>query len=400
MTSPKLNAIAAALAAGVLLALHAPVSDAQTSRLREAREAREAAEKQGGSQAEVRFPNAKREEPKTAASKKFTPKLEALFEANTAGDNAKVEALGTEIAGDAGANAYEKSLAYRVMGASLVNDDPAKSQGYLEQAVATGGLGNNDHFDTMFIVAQLQLQEQQYDKALATIDAAIGESGSSRPEDLALRGNALYRLGRHDEAITTLKPLVDANASADPRIVQLLAAAYADSGKTAEATALSERAAAAAPQDKGSQLNLAASYMEAGQDAKAAEIYEKLRTSGQLTDEREYRNLFALYVNSDAEGASAKGLAAINEGIQKGIVKPDAKLYSVIGQVYYFSEQPGPAIDAYTKAAATATDGEASLNLAKILAEEGRDAESKKAAQQALDKGIKNPQDAKTLLAR
>ena len=44
-----------------------------------------------------------------------------------------------------------------------------------------------------------------------------------------------------------------------------------------------------------------------------------------------------------------------------------------------------------------APDGETYLNLAKVLGKKGRIAEAKQAAQQALDKGVKNPDDAKKL---
>jgi tetratricopeptide (TPR) repeat protein len=71
-----------------------------------------------------------------------------------------------------------------------------------------------------------------------------------------------------------------------------------------------------------------------------------------------------------------------------------------LGQANYFTGQIEPAIAAYAKAAPLAPDGEAYLNLAKILANEGRAAESRQAAQQALDKGVKNPEDARKLLAR
>jgi tetratricopeptide (TPR) repeat protein len=127
-------------------------------------------------------------------------------------------------------------------------------------------------------------------------------------------------------------------------------------------------------------------------------VYEQLRTSGQLTEDRDYRNMYALYLNG--EGKEREAIAVINEGIDKGVLKPDHQAYVALAQAYYFSEQPDLAIGAYQKAAPLAPDGETYLNLAKALANEGRGDESKAAAQQALDKGIKNPADAQKLLAR
>lgn len=397
----KLNALAVALVAGALLGPALPDAQAQSAdRHAERRAERERREKGGAEETaqENRYPEAKRESPEASASARLAPKLEELFAAYEAGDTAKTEALATEVVGNPRANAYEKSLAQRMVGAVYANEDPEKALPFFEQAIAGNGLGNNDHYDTLFIVAQLHLQAQRYDRALATVDELLADSGSKDPQHLALKGNALYRMERYPEAIALLKPVVDADPQVDSAVQQILMASYAESGQAAEAAALGERVAAATPQDKTAQMNLAVTYLQSGQHDRAAEIYEKLRASGQLTDDRDYRNLFAVYANG--EGKEAQALAVINEGIEKGVVKPDHKLHSAIGQMYYYADQPDQAIDAYRKAAASAPDGEAALNLAKILAAEGRDADSKQAAQQALDKGVAKPEEAKQLLAR
>ena len=402
MTFPKPNALVAALVTAALLATSVPAAHAQLSERRAERERKAQAEAAAKAAAqpgrEDRYPAAKREQPKLGASDKLAPKLEALYAAYDANDAAKVEALGAEIVDNDRANAYEKALAQRMMGAAYANEDEAKAIGYLQQALATGGLGNNDHFDSMFIIAQLQVQGEQYDQALATLDRLLTESGSTDPTHIALKANALYRLDRQAETIALLEPIVAADPASDPQLLQLLMGAYAETGRSAEATALGERVAAATPTDRRAQLNLAATYMQSGQDAKAAEVYEKLRAAGQLTDDRDYRNLFALYANE--EGKSAQAISAINEGIDKGIVKPDHKLYAVIGQVHYFADQSDLAIEAYRKSDELAPDGESALNLAKVLAAEGRTAESKTAAQRALDKGVSRPEEARQLLSR
>ena len=123
---------------------------------------------------------------------------------------------------------------------------------------------------------------------------------------------------------------------------------------------------------------------------------EKLRSTGQLTDEQDYKNLYAMY--SQADGKEKEVIAVINEGLQKGILKPDYQAYTMLAQAYYFSEQTAPAIDAYKKAAPLAPDGESYLNLARVLNNEGRAAEAKQAAQQALAKGVKKPEDAQRII--
>ena len=393
--------LGAALLAALSMCAAAEAS-AQTASERVAERRARAAEAQDPAQqpAADSFPDATREDPGLKASTRLGPKLQDLSEAFEAGDQVKTQAIADEVIGNPKANAYEKAIAARIIGALLVNgEDAVRGQAYLQQALDLNGLPNQEHFETMLIIAQLQMQQEKYSEALSTVDRLITESRSDNTEYQILKGNALYRLERHPEAIAVLKPAIEASATPRADWTQLLMAAYAESGQPAEAAKLAEQVASGTPEDKRSQLNLAAVYMQGGQDDKAIAVYEGLRARGELTEDREYRNLVALYANS--EGKEQQAIEVINDGLGKGVLKPDHQAYVALAQAYYFSEQIGPAIEAYQKAAPLAPNGEPYLNLAKILANEGRSAESKQAAQQALDKGgLKSPEDARKLLAR
>lgn len=398
---PLRHALSIAIVTMVLLCSTAGTqaqSAQERSEQRRARNADENSESQKKEATQPAYPGATREEPSLKASAKLTPKLQKLFKAYDADDSAQAQTLADEILSDDKANAYEKAISARIIGSMLLGTDDAKAQAYLQQAVDLNGLSNNDHYESMVVVAQVQLQQDKFAEALATLDKFLAETKSQSPEHLVLKGNALYRLERYPEAIAVLKPAIE--SSPEPRAdwTQLLMASYADSNQPAEAAKLAEKIAASTPGDKRAQMNLAATYMQGDQADKAAAIYEQLRASGQLTEDRDYRNLYILYLNAD--GKEKEAIAVINEGLEKNILKPDHQVYVALAQAYFFSEQAGPAIEAYKKAAPMAPDGETYLNLAKVLANEGRAEESKQAAQQALDKGVKNPDDAKKLLAR
>lgn len=400
-SAPVRHVLSAAVIAALLLCASAQ-AQAQTAQDRAEQRRAKHAEKKGeqaqAGQAPAVYPEATRQEPSLKASAKLTPKLQKLFKAYDADDSAQAQTLADEVIADGKANAYEKAISARIIGSMLLGTDDAKAQTYLQQAVDFNGLSNNDHYESMLVIAQLQLQQDKYAEALATLDKFLAESKSQKPEHLVLKGNALYRLERYPEAIAVLKPAIE--SSAEPRAdwTQLLMASYADSNQPAEAAKLAEQIATKTPGDKRAQMNLAATYLQGDQPDKAAAIYEKLRAAGQLTEDRDYRNLYILYLNAD--GKEKEAISVINEGIEKGVLKPDHQAYVALAQAYFFAEQAGPAIEAYKKAAPMAPDGETYLNLAKVLANEGRAAESKQAAQQALDKGVKNPDDAKKLLAR
>src|SRR5690606_14526951 len=126
--------------------------------------------------------------------------------------------------------------------------------------------------------------------------------------------------------------------------------------------------------DRRAQLNLAAVYQQAGMQDKSLAVLEKLRTGGQLTEAVEYQQLYTTYINM--EGKEAEAIAVINEGVDKGILAEDFNTSVALAQAYYFSGQIAPAIEAYRKAAPLDDDGSTYLNLAKVLLNEGRDAEA------------------------
>lgn len=344
-----------------------------------------------------RYPNATREAPGISASQRLAKQLNTLSEANNEQDAAKGLPIADEILANERANEYDKSIAALLAGQLLLNDDNTRAIAYLQQAIDLGGLDNDNHFQAMLIIAQLQAQEQNYDAALVTLDRYLAESGSTDPKDQALKGNMLYRLERYPEAIAVLKPLVESGGEVDPQWTQLLMGAYAESGNTAEATRMAEQVAQATPDDKRSQINLAVSYLQTDQNDKAIEVFERLRSSGQLTEESEYRNLYALYLNSDNKEREA--IAVINDGLEKNVLQADYRTMSALGQAYYFSDQIAPAIDAWQKAAPLAENGETYLNLARVLHQEGRSAEAKEAARQAIAKGLKSNTDAERIIS-
>ena len=346
-----------------------------------------------------RYPEATRQEPEARPSRSGASRLNKLSDAYEAQDVAQTQVLADEIIGDEKSSAYDKAMAARIAGALLIGQDDAKAMDYLQRALQFDGLANNDHYEVMNIVAQLYAQEEQYDQALATIDRLQTETRSQDPAMTALKANVLIRQERYADAIALLRPLVDA-PEAKPEWQQLLMAAYAESGQGAEAARLAEQIAAATPDDKRSQLNLAATYLQTDQYDKAAAVLEGLRAKGELTDEREYRNLMASYLSLD--DGQDKAIEIINEGLEKNILKPDYQTYVALAQAYYFGEPQriDDAISAYQKAAPLAPNGETYLNLSKLLANEGRLAEAKQAAQSAIDKGVRNPDEARRIIAR
>ncbi|MCL7714855.1 tetratricopeptide repeat protein [Stenotrophomonas mori] len=347
--------------------------------------------------AEVLYPEATREEPKAKASSKMGGKLQKLFAAYNKDDFEQTRTLAEEIIAADSANEYDKAVANQLASQAAYNlDDSAAAKQYLEQAVALNQLDNNGHLQALLMLAQLQLQDEQYAEGLANLDKYFAESGSQKPEELVIKGQALYQTEKYAEAIPVLKAAIDASSDPKDNWNQLLMAAYSEAGQTGEAVKEAEALAARNPADKKAQLNLASMYMQADQMDKAAAVMDALRTTGQLTEEREYKQLYSIYANT--ENKERDVIAVINEGLSNGILKPDYQVYLALAQSYYYSDQIPQAIEAWQNAAPLSKDGETYLNLARVLHSEDRIPEAKQAARDALAKGVRNPADANKII--
>lgn len=361
---------------------------------------------------EVLFPDTTRQEPEAKGSPKVLTKLNKLIEAYNKAldqeDEAKATAgyttartLADEIIANGSANAYDKALAAQIASQAALNtDDEAAAEGYLKQAIDANALGNNQHFQLMLQLAQLQLQKDDYTNGFATLDKYLAESKSKRPADFAFKGQYLYQADRFAECIPPLKQAIETSTNPEDKVdnwTQILMVCYQEAGQLAEAVKVAEQLAAKSPNDKRAQMNLASIYLNSEQEAKAAAVLEKLRAAGLMTEEKDYRQLYLTYANMD--GKEKDVIAVVNEGLQKGVVKPDYQTYLALAQAYYYSEQIPQAIEAWQKAAPLSKDGETYLNLARVLWQEGRVPEAKVAARAALDKGLKKPDDAKKIIA-
>ena len=325
--------------------------------------------KEDAKQAEAKpaqYPNATRIAPDAKANGKMVKNLQGLQELYEKQDMAKVIGRADEIAAMPAAGAYEKSFAYSLAGNAAADiDDQTKAADYFAKAVAANGLDNDSHFNTMFNLAVIQFGNDKYADALATMDRFLAETKSDKPEHQGFRAGVLANLDRHDEAAAIYKDLVAKNPT-DKRVLMNAVAALQNA-------------------DKFDQANL---------------LLEDAYKRGMLTETRELRALYIGYMNAQRWADAQK---VIEDGVAKGVLQsgPDlARDYQVLAQNAYVDDKVALAIELYGRAAPMAADGEAYLNLAKVLEYSGKKADAKAAAQKALDKGVKKPDEARNILSR
>ena len=312
------------------------------------------------------YPQATRTEPaKQAVSGKDAKTANAIQADYDAKKYADVIAKVDAFTAAGSTNTYLQSYLYQLAASAATSmDDNAKGAEYFKKTLDANGLDNNGHYMIMFNYAITLNQLDRSAEALAVIDRFLTETKSEKTEAIALKAYLLSQLDR-----------------------------------PAEGAALYEKILAANPSDRSVLMNAVALYQQADNFDKANALLENARKQGLLTDAKEYRALFVGYVNAEKY---KEAQAVLEEGVAKGAIPPSQTLandYSIIAQSYYADDKVPQTIDFYTRAAKVSTNGEASLNLAKVLRNEDRLSEAKAAAREALAKGIKKPKEANDILA-
>lgn len=198
------------------------------------RSSERASRKSKSGKAEELYPQSTRQAPTIKPSSKLSSKLQKLIETfNKGEDYPGVRSQADEILANSAANEADKALAAQLAAQAAYNlDDTAAAKKYLQQAIGLNALDNNGQFQSMLMLAQLQLQDDQKAEGLATLDKYLEESKSQRPEDLILKGQALYQAERYKEAIPVLKQAIAASPEPKDTWNQLLMASYAEAGQT------------------------------------------------------------------------------------------------------------------------------------------------------------------------
>lgn len=371
LAKPLVIALSAAVGIAMLAPMAAQAQAAQSmardQRAKRMTTADKAKVKDGdAAQAPAMFPQASRISPPTKAGPKtikHLQELQALYEKQ---DMPAVIAKADEIAAMPAANAYEKAFVLSMAAnAATHQDDEAKAATYYRRALEANGLDNDGHYSTMFNLAVVQYGLEQYPAALATVDLFLAETKSDNPTHVGFRAGILSNMDRHEEAATVYQALFARN-----------------------------------PSDKRYLMNAIASLQSAEKFDQGNVLLEQAYKAGMLTEARELRALYVGYINAQRWTDAQR---VMEEGLAKNILQagPDlARDYQVLAQNVYVEDKVALAAELYAKAAPMAADGEAYLNLAKVLENDGKKAQAKAAAQKALDKGVKKPDEAKAIISR
>jgi len=354
---------------------------------------------------EVQYPNATRAEPKLdLTSEKDQKNLNEGLDALNEGNKAKAEPLLQAII-DSSKSKYAQALALQGLANMKYNDGDLKGAiGLLQRSLALGVMPNDTYFQLEYELAQFQVADQQYQPALETLAKWRAEGKKETAASYGLEGAAEYQLGKYPEAIAAINKANSLTDKPEASWNQILMASYSETGQNDKAATLAQQQITTNPNDPNALNNAAAILTQAHKYPEAIQVMEKGRASGAFKSEANYVTLAKLYLVSGQESSdpapnAVKAAQVLQDGITKGVVKPSADSYVLLGQSNELSNNTSAALDAYNKALPLAKDGEPALNAGRLLLSENKYSQAKTLIQQSLDKGVKKKGVAYMLLA-
>ncbi|WP_266168658.1 tetratricopeptide repeat protein [Dyella subtropica] len=354
---------------------------------------------------EALYPNATRTEPKLDLTSEKDQKAlnEGLDAVNAQEKDKAVQVLQPII--DSSKSKYAQALALQGLANLHYNDGDVKGAiDLLKRALDNGTMPNDTYFQLEYMLAQFYLANEQYQPAIDTLTKWRTEGKKETADSYALEGNAYYRLEKYPQAIAAIKKAQSMTDKPNDSWNQILMASYAESGQGEEAANLAQKQLAANPNDSTALNNAVAVLMQSQKYPEAIQLMEKAKAAGAFKAEKDYVNLAKLYLitgqeSSDPKPNANKAVAALEDGMSKGVVTSSYDNYKLLGDASYVADSPSKAIQAYQKAMPLAKDGEAAIRAGQLLLSESKFGEAKTLIQQGIDKGVQRKGTAYMLLA-
>lgn len=341
---------------------------------------------QKASDTESLYPNATRTEPRVSATEREQRELNRAIRLSQDDRADEAFAAAQKIIDNRRSGDYAKAFAYQLQGYALYEkDEDEGAVEKFEKALELNTLPNDTHYTLLYQIAQIQMMAGEDAEALATLDRWEKESGGTNPDSWALRGNLEYRLDRYPEAISSMKRAID-TVEGEPRDswMQVLMASYAELDQYDEAIALLQAQRADDPTSKRLLDQLITLYIRDDRNEAALQELSRAKDQGMFDSAADYDRLAKLYAMADQP---KQAVAAIREGLDKGLLEPSYDVWKLLGDVCTQAEDDSCAIDAYSKAAPLAPDGNIDYQLGYVLFYSDNAEQAVAALTRAIEKG-------------
>ena len=295
---------------------------------------------------------------------------------------------------------YEQANVLNYIGYVYYNmDDIANAMRTYERMLAIPSLEEQQRKQTTYTLAQLYTMEEQYPKALTTLDKWFMLETNPAPEPFILKAQNLYQVQRYHDMIQPIENAMQVAKKRGKPMKEdwyvLLNFAYFQEENYRMVRDIQKTLLISWPK-KQYWFALAGAFTELGEDEKLVNAYAAAHTQNMLGKESELVTMAQLFMQREVP---YKAATLIEKEMAAGRISKSGKNYRLLSQAWQLSMEDEKAIPALKEAAKQTEDGELDVRLANAFLNTGEYAECTKAVRTGIRKGsLKSPDNAQISL--
>jgi tetratricopeptide (TPR) repeat protein len=292
---------------------------------------------------------------------------------------------------------YERSRVEQLLGSiDHAQENLPGARAHLEQALAAGGLNEQEQSQVRFQIAQLFMAEERWKEGAAALQAWFATAENPNSAAYYLLAVAYYQQGDHKNALGPAQKAIELSDKPQESWLQLLLALRLEREEHRAAVPILRRLLAAAPGNKNYWMQLSAVNGALGSYEEALVPLQIAYNAGMLTEDGEVRRLADLLVHLDIPHRAAQ---ILTESIEAKRVNPDAKVQEKLGSCWVAAREYDKAIPPLRRAADLAASGDLYVRLGEVQMQREDWQGAIEALRRGLEKGgLKDPGNAQLLL--
>ncbi|HJO25304.1 MAG: tetratricopeptide repeat protein [bacterium] len=293
-------------------------------------------------------------------------------------------------------NPYEKAVVFRFRGfVEYARGDLAGARAELEKARAENGLPAEDQAELTYKIAQMWLQEQNWDEGIAGLEAYLKLVETPNAMPYHLLAIAYFQKADYEGALGPAQTAYEISEEASEGVLQLLLAIRLTLRQYAESAPILEELVAHYPQKKY--------FMQLSTVHGALEKYTEALVPLQLAyvqdlldQDSDLRRLGQLLLFLELPYRAA---LVMQRGIEDEIVERDEGAFELLSNSWIAAREFDRAVGPLESGAALSENGDLYIRLAQVHLQREKWSEAAAALRSALAKGgLRDPGDAKLLM--
>ncbi len=295
---------------------------------------------------------------------------------------------------------YEQANVLNYIGFVYYNmDDITNAIRTYERMVAIPSLEDQMKKQTTYTMAQLYTMEEQYTKALSTLDRWFLLETNPAPEPFILKAQNLYQVSRYSDMIEPIRNAMRVAEARQKPIKEdwyvLLNFAYFSQENYRQVRDIQKILLVNWPK-KRYWFSLAGAFTELGEDENLINAYAAANDQRMLEKESELVTMAQLFMQREVPYKAGQ---LLEREMAAGRVTKDAKNYRLLSQAWQLSQEDEKAIPALTEAARLSDDGELDVRLGNAYLNTGKYSECVASVRNGIRKGgLKSPDNAQISL--